>query len=208
MIKFDELEIDALQELMNIAFGQAASELSEVIDIKVHLSFPKLNIVNIEDLPDFINGNSCNYKSYGIVEQPYKGKISGVSFLLFPKGTEKDFLHIFHGDAFDNNLDILSETEKEVLSEVGNILISACVSKLFDILDSSVTYMPPVTALDKAFSKEFIKGKFEDNDFSISLETSFSLGDKNIKGFLFLINHESSAAPIKEALSKIFKEYI
>ena len=51
---FSEEEIDALQELMNIAFGQAAAELAEIIDISVVLSFPKLETVKIEALPDFI----------------------------------------------------------------------------------------------------------------------------------------------------------
>lgn len=48
-LQCDEVEI--LQEIMNIAFGQAAADLAEVIDIYVELSVPYIKILHATELP-------------------------------------------------------------------------------------------------------------------------------------------------------------
>ena len=40
----NELEKDALQEIMNISFGQAAADLSDVIDLYVTLTVPFIDV--------------------------------------------------------------------------------------------------------------------------------------------------------------------
>ena len=49
---FSEEEIAILQEIMNIAFGQSASDLAEVIDTHVVLAVPFIKIMQVPDLPD------------------------------------------------------------------------------------------------------------------------------------------------------------
>ena len=48
-------ETDLLQEIMNIAFGRAASDLAEYIDIFVILSVPHIKLLQAFDLPEYIN---------------------------------------------------------------------------------------------------------------------------------------------------------
>ncbi len=49
-------EIDILQEIMNIAFGTAAAELAEVINIFVELSVPFIRLIPADELPDIYQG--------------------------------------------------------------------------------------------------------------------------------------------------------
>ncbi|ADD68753.1 CheC, inhibitor of MCP methylation [Denitrovibrio acetiphilus DSM 12809] len=204
---FTEDEIDALQELMNIAFGQAAAELAEIIDISVKLSFPKLETVKVCDLPCKIADDTNNMSRFNIIEQVFRGKAGGIAYLLFPAGSEKDFISMFHMDGEENVNDIVMDVEREVLSEVGNILIGACVSKIFDLLQTSVVYAPPVTMIGHSFEEQFFKGRFSDNDFAIMLKTNFCLSEKKIEGFLFLVNSHSSVEPLKQALANLFESY-
>jgi len=204
---FNDEEIDALQELMNIAFGQAAAELAEIIDISVHLSFPKLNTIKISDLPEFIKNDINCLAKCNIVEQTYKGKAGGVAYLIFPYGTEKDFVSLFHEDDDDSENDMFIDIEREVLSEVGNILIGACVSKIFDLLKTPVSYSPPHTIIGHMFEEHFVKSRFSGDDFAIMLNTSFSLSEKSVEGFLFLISNQNSLEPLKKALADLFASY-
>lgn len=208
---FTEDETDALQELMNIAFGQAAAELAEIIDISVKLSFPKLEVVQISALPRFISGDihgseQCRIK-YNIIEQTFRGNTGGVAFLIFPHGSEKEFVSLFHADDGEGDHELFIDVEREVLSEVGNILIGACVSKIFDLLKTPVTYLPPHTVIGQQFEDKFFIGRFSGDDFAIMLKTSFSLSEKSVEGFLFLVSCQSSVEPLKQALSDLFESY-
>jgi len=204
---FTEEEIDALQELMNIAFGQAAAELAEIINISVELSFPDLKAVKVSELPEFIKNNIDNFTKCNIVEQSFRGAAAGVAYLFFPAGSEKEFVSLFHHDGDSADYDLLIDIEREVLSEVGNILIGACVSKIFDLLKTPVTYTPPHTVLGQRFEDHFIKGRFADKDFAIMLKTNFSLSERSVSGYLFLINCQSAVKPLKESLAKLFESY-
>lgn len=204
---FNDEETDALQELMNIAFGQAAAELAEIIDISVVLSFPKLNTVKVSELPLYISSNLPNVSKCNIVEQAFRGAAGGVAYLIFPAGTEGEFISLFHMDDTPSASDMFIDIEREVLSEVGNILIGACVSKIFDLLKTSVTYTPPHTMIGTSFNSQFIKGRFSGDDFAIMLKTSFRLSEKSVEGYLFLINSQSSVIPLKNALKELFESY-
>ncbi len=163
---------------MNIAFGQAAAELAEVIDISVTLSFPKLNIVKVCDLLTHISNDVHYVNKCNLVEQRFNGKAGGVAYLIFPPDTEKEFVSMFHMDEDDNDHEVFIDVEREVLSEVGNILIGACISKIFDLLKTSVTYAPPHTMIGHKFEDHLLKGCFTGDDYAIMLNTGFSLSEK------------------------------
>lgn len=205
---FNDEEIDALQELMNIGFGQAAAELAEIIDISVQLSFPKLNTVRIDELPAFISEDIHNISKCNIIEQTFRGNVGGVAFLIFPYGTEKEFVSLFHADEDDElEHELFIDVEREVLSEVGNILIGACVSKIFDLLKTPVNYTPPHTMIGQRFEDKLFKGRFSGDDFAIMLKTDFSLSQKSVEGFLFLVNCQSAVEPLKKAIAELFASY-
>jgi len=204
---FNEEEIDALQELMNIAFGQAAAELAEIIDISVVLSFPKLNAVRIDDLPTFIAEDLHDIAKCNIIEQSFRGTVGGVAFLIFPFGTEKEFVSLFHTEEDEQEQELFIDVEREVLSEVGNILIGACISKISDLLKTPVNYTPPHTMIGQRFDNKLFKGRFSGDDFAIMLNTSFSLNSKSVEGFLFLVNCQTAVQPLKKALAELFESY-
>jgi chemotaxis protein CheC len=200
---FTELEIDALQEVMNISFGRAAADLAEVIDIFIKLNIPNIKIIKVKELAGYINSEIKDFDTCSIVEQNYHGDFSGIAFLIFPYGIEKEFISYFHDSHIrEFESDELVELEKEVLMEVGNILIGACIGKIFELLNNSVTYLPPRAIIGDNFQDIFIKGHFHDNDVAITLKTYFSFEDRGVTGYMFLINNTDSLPYLKNALSK------
>lgn len=163
--------------------------------------------MRISELPFFISGDIHYINKCNIIEQAFKGEAGGVAFLIFPYGTEKDFVSMFHADQNEEDHELFIDVEREVLSEVGNILIGACVSKIFDLLKTSVTYTPTHTVIGHKFEDKFFRGRFSGDDFAIMLKTSFSLNEKSVEGFLFLVNCQSSVEPLKKALADLFESY-
>jgi chemotaxis protein CheC len=74
-----EEETDILQEIMNIAFGRAASDLAEYIDIFVILSVPFIKLLRSSDLPPYISAEIKDYDKVSLVEQNFWGKFKGSS---------------------------------------------------------------------------------------------------------------------------------
>lgn len=200
-----ELEIGILQEIMNIGFGRAAAELAEVIDIFITLQAPNIQIIKADKLAGYISTEIRGFTSCSIVEQPYLGKVKGLAFLIFPHGAEKEFLSYFQDKDIDSmQSDILIDLEKEVLMEVGNILIGACMGKIFEVLSGLVTFQPPRVIIGETFYDAYLKGEFSKEDHAIIMKTGFSFEDRDVQGYLFLVNRAESGPELKRALEEFW----
>jgi len=56
MYELDEFQKDALRELGNLGSGKASSELSELINSKVNLEVPFVDLVPTKNVPDLVGG--------------------------------------------------------------------------------------------------------------------------------------------------------
>jgi chemotaxis protein CheC len=197
------LEIDALQEIMNISFGSAAADLSDIIDIFIQLNVPEIRILQVPRLAEYIKNEIRDFDICSIVEQKYSGDFHGLAFLIFPFGVERELISYFENtDIKTIESDELIELEKEVLMEIGNILIGACISRVFELLRSNATFFPPRTIVGDKFQKLFLKNHFSDSDIAMTMKTNFSFQDRNASGYLFLVNSQDSIAYLKKALAE------
>ena len=141
---FSELELDALKEFINISFGRAAGELSEIMNLHVMLNVPDVAILQAGEVGSFIGGDIKDRNDYSIVEQFFIGNFKGVTFLVLPYNEGKRLMNIFsdYDDSIIESygLDVL---QQETLIEIGNIIIGACVGSFAELLKGSVSYFPP-----------------------------------------------------------------
>lgn len=200
-------EKDILQEIMNIAFGNATAELAEVIDIYVVLNVPDIKAIGIGDLPEYIEEEIELKGESSIVEQKFWGDFSGSGLLIFPNRTSKDLVSVLDNtinEAFDRPLAIL---EQEMLIEIGNILIGACVGKVANLLDTFVTYSPPQAISQAGESKTSIVESFDTNQSAIIMKTVFEFEEKNIDGYLLIITNSKSIDWLRTALDNFMESY-
>jgi len=204
---FADEEKDILQEVMNIAFGQASAELAEVIDIFVVLSVPDIHVLKGSELPGYLCKELKPATTINIIEQSFLGKFSGQALLIFPVGAEQELLTLFTQDQELNTQDIDIDTlEVETLLEVGNILIGACIGKIAELLDDVVTYDPPhLTAKDLCL--EGCDSPVPAESFAISIRTMFRFEQQNVEGYLFLIANQGSIAWLKKALMTFLESF-
>lgn len=85
-------EQELLQEIMNIAFGKAAADLAEVIDIFVVLSVPEVRVVASEELNAYLLATLGNLEQINLVEQDFWGEFNGGSYLVLPAGAAQDLV--------------------------------------------------------------------------------------------------------------------
>lgn len=201
-------ERDILQEIMNIAFGKAAADLAEVVNIFVVLSVPDIRIVAAADLPDYIRAEFSEFGNISIVEQNFWGEFRGNALLIFPSDSGKELISLL-GDG--NPVSFESQAsdflENETLMEVGNILIGACVGKVAELLKDMVTYSPPRVIIENHPSVSMPDTLFDPENSAIILKTVFCFNERDVNGFLFLITSHNSVAWLKKALADFMEQY-
>jgi len=203
-----EEEVEILQEIMNISFGQSAADLADVIDTHVVLSIPFIDILDVPELPDYIRSHVKDYKNINIVEQKFWGKFRGDALLIFSSGAGKELMSMLQTESNTivgtDPFDIL---ERETLMEVGNILIGACVGKLSELLRDVVTYTPPLVIVEKDYREAISNGHYDEDKTAIILKTDFRFDEGDVSGFLFLVTSNDSLRWLKNALRTFIEQY-
>ena len=183
--KLSELENDALAEIINIGMGRAADSLSQMVSEEVSLSVPMLNVISGQDALGEID--KLTDGDISGVTQDFNGILSGRAMLLFPEEQSMNLVRLLLREEVP--LEMMSELEKEALTEVGNIILNACFGTVANTLTFELDSTLPL----------FVQGKshalFDEDIQSHSvllIQVDFALPSKNIKGFLtFLMDINS-----------------
>ena len=205
LISAEEKEI--LQEVMNIAFGKAAADLAEVINIFVVLSVPHVEMLSARELPDYLKNQVSGYDTISILEQNFWGDFKGSAFMIFDANAGKELISLFGEEEESSGFQSMDALEQETLMEVGNILIGACVGKLAELLGDNVTYSPPRVITGNSPSNAIPADTFEKDSSAIVLKTVFCFNERNVEGFLFLVTSHDSIVWLKKALAIFMEQY-
>ncbi|MBW1892228.1 MAG: chemotaxis protein CheC [Deltaproteobacteria bacterium] len=201
-------ERDILQELMNIAFGNATADLAEVIDIYVKLSVPNIQLVEINALSAYLKDAINSDSKSSIVEQRFWGSFKGSGLLVFPSGSGIDLLALLNEKETDNSDNIpMDLIEKGGLLEISNILIGACVGKFSELLGTFVTYSPPQVFHGNSSECESFIQNFDPSQTAIVMKTVFDFQDKNVGGFLLILTSYESLDWLRKALHDFLDSY-
>ena len=204
----DDEEIEVLTEIMNIAFGQAASDLAEVIDIHVVLSVPFIKILQATELPEYIKKEIQDISNISIIEQEFLGKFKGSALMVFPSSSGRELIGLFElGEDMPLESDPIETLGRETLMEVGNILIGACIGKLTELLKDNVTFSPPRIILHNHPIDTIPENQLRSNNSAIVLKTVFSFDKGDVNGFLFLVTSHESIQWLREALQNFIEQY-
>ncbi len=204
---FSDEEKDILQEIMNIAFGNATADLASIIDIYVVLSIPDIKVIRSGDLPEYINKTIYKFDETNIVEQKFWGDFKGSALLVFPQTEGAEIIDILN-ESKDDNIRLKEVShENEILMELGNILIGACVGKFSDLLNTFVTYSPPQVMKDSKKNKKSLIELIDSDQVAIVMKTVFEFEKQNINGFLLILTNEQSVKWLRKALNDFLDSY-
>ena len=205
--KFSSDEAAILQEVMNIAFGKASADLARVIDIRVVLNVPHVELIGADGLLQRIKEETKVYDALSIIEQNFWGKLIGSALLAFPSSAKEGLISLFD----DEGGEVSPLLEKETLLEVGNILIGACVGKVAELLGDMVSFSPPrlnshvvISNLSKEAVSKHLAGA---GKIAVLMKTVFHFEDKDISGFLFLVANQDSMEWLETALNNFMKNF-
>ena len=175
---------DALIELLNIGFGRAAASLSELTGHRVLLEVPHVSIHPIADLNKALQLVLSD--EVASVHQIFSGPVAGDALLVLDHlaaGMLKELLT--NEPALPLPIDA---TGREVLTEVGNILLNACLGTFGNILNVQVTFSVPHLDLDtlQQVMQSLLVNR-EGLRYALVVHAGFKLRDAEVTGYLVIV---------------------
>jgi chemotaxis protein CheC len=201
-INLTEDERDCLQELMNVAYGSATAAITEILDAFATLSIPNINIINADELNQYLSAE-LDFKVEHIISlQQINGVICGENMFVIDKESAKNIAYKFGLEEDEVN----DEEIIDVILEITNILSSSTISKLAEDMEASVSFSAPT--IKKITSIDQLKNLFISRYKKvITISTELKFEDLDIKGELFIFTTDNSILFIKEKLNKMLDEF-
>jgi chemotaxis protein CheC len=181
--------LDAFKEIGNIGAGHAATALSQMIQLTVDLSIPKLIIFPLNSSSEFPMVNSQTVASLFF---SMSGELNGTTLIFFPLNALSEFIQTFLKVSPENPQN-LSELQKSALQEIGNILTGAYLRALSNFLNIKILHS--VSQLKFDMEDALLESLITDLDYQESMglliESQLKIIQKsfNIK-FYFIPNKD------------------
>jgi chemotaxis protein CheC len=129
-VALNEIELDALTEVVNVGVSRAASSLRTLVGSEVLLSVPAVDILTSERAAQLIGEREAG--TLVAVHQSFDGDISGGALLIFPETNSLELVRAIAGG--DLPLEDIIALEQEALAETGNIILNGCLATIANML--------------------------------------------------------------------------
>jgi chemotaxis protein CheC len=184
MKELSVLQKDALVELLNVAFGRAAASLSKLTGHRVQLEVPQVTMCPIDELSEqlrpMVEGDLAT------VHQIFSGSVVGDALLILDgrsAGILKELLT--NEPAMPLEIDA---SAREVVTEVGNILLNACLGTFGNVLKVQVSFSVPhltLESLDGVMSS--IAVGHEGLRYALVVHAAFRLRGSSLIGYVVIV---------------------
>lgn len=203
-IQITDMHLDVLKEIGNIGAAHAATSLSQLMNQKVDMHVPSVELVTFDEMFDMAGG--ADEMVAGIYLR-IDGDLSGSMFFMLPIASANRFIQVLTGETtFDFNTPPFSEIGVSSMQELGNILSGSYLSALSDF--TGLKIYPTVPSLSVDMVGAIISfGLIEVSHYSdevIVINTEIhgegALEDERIHGHFFLLPDPSSYTTIFRSL--------
>ena len=183
-MELTQVQQDALIELLNIGFGRAAASLSQLTGHRVVLEVPEVSVHPISDLSSALRVVVAD--QIASVHQIFSGPVAGDALLILDHkaaGLLKELLT--DEPALPLKFDA---SGREVLTEVGNILLNACLGTFGNVLKVQVTFSVPhlnLETLNEVLQSLLINR--EGLRYALVVHAGFRVRDTELTGYLVIV---------------------
>jgi chemotaxis protein CheC len=189
-------QIDALQEMINIGVGRAASVLNEMLESHISLQVPYIKIFSPSELTEELE-HRLGPIQLSAVRLMFTGSLSGNAQLVFPTDSASKLVSLLTQDELDS-LD-LDSLKIGTLSEIGNIVINGVMGSISNLLGQHFNYSLPIY-IEDTVDHLLTWSEFDPNLVILLAQARFSVESMHIQGDIILIFTVSSFDSLIDSL--------
>lgn len=181
-----DIEFDVLTEIGNIGAGNATTALSKLINARIDMHVPKVDLLGFSELAEIVGGAETLVA--GILLS-LEGDVDGMMLFVLESSAAHLLVDQLMGCQSTGADGGFSEMEQSALMEIGNIIAGAYLSSISTLTNMLITSSVPYLAVDMAgaiLSVPAIEfGKLGDK--ALLIESQFKDLDVDISGYFILI---------------------
>lgn len=193
-LDFSSMQLDAIKEVGNIGIGNAATALSTMINKKVDMAVPSVNIIPLKSLLESMYGKEV------VIGTTVKalGDAPGNILFILKKDTASEIIETLTGMKDDD----FGELGQSVLCEIGNIISCSYMNAISEFTNLVITASPPKLTFDTMHT--LLKDNFEEAGQSgesvLDIETKFLQDSQEISGHFYFIPEPGALEKILNTL--------
>jgi chemotaxis protein CheC len=190
-------QTDALQEVMNIAMGQAGDSLARVLDAFIALSVPRIRTLDVKNLPSAAVEMVGDNTEVTAVRQAFYDDLTGEAIVVFGKEGCHDLADLM---GYDSKLD--QNSERELLLDVANIMVGAILRGITELLGTQLSFSPPSVMAEGRPVDSIMNPSDLPWSHALMLEVNYSMEQRAFKSHLFILLAEDAVEALRAAVDR------
>jgi chemotaxis protein CheC len=192
-VTLDELERDALTELVNIGVSRAAASLRKMVGKQVMLSVPSVEVVSQTAAAALLGQRESD--ELVAIRQEFDGAFAGKALLIFPESNSLELVRSIVGDGVA--ADEVAALKDEALAETGNVILNGCLGTIANMLNQSLQMSLPRVLYGDGRVLFDVADTPEHDGLVLFLYINFSVRDRDIRGYIAMIMDLPSLAHLQ-----------
>jgi chemotaxis protein CheC len=209
-IDLTEDQYEMLKEVVNLAMGQAGSDLASILNSFVDLSVPDIQIVKAEKLAEKVLQESVfgETEKVTLLRQTFYNAafMEGEAIVIFNDETRQRFSEIL---GISNQMNLVEEMD--FMLELSNLMVGACLNSIStQLFNKGMTFSPPELLSEhkelRIVAYETFKRRNLKWDYTLLSKITFNLREKSFKSDLLIFISEAAIKAINKSLDKLLSE--
>jgi chemotaxis protein CheC len=183
-MQLNNVQHDALVELLNIGFGRAGASLSRLTGHRVLLEVPQVSIHPINQLHGFLD--KVVEDEVASVHQIFSGPVAGDALLMLDPVAASALKELLTSEpALPLALDA---STREVLTEVGNIVLNACLGTFGNLLHLKIGFsVPDINVATVKAVLDSLESAQDGFRYALVVTAGFRLRNAEVTGYVVIV---------------------
>jgi len=200
-IVLDELEVDALTELVNLGISRAATSLADMVREEVTLTVPRVALLSRDEAIETLGERES--KNLVAVHQTFDGDITGRALLIFPEAKSLELVRAIVGGEL--SIEEIIELEQEALAETGNVILNGCLATIANQLERNLRISLPEVLHGESSHFFNLAPPPEPGDTVMLIYIDFSVRHRDIQGYIAMLLDMPSIAALRVLIQDLIR---
>lgn len=175
------MEVDSIGEIMNISLGSSATTVSTLLDQRVNITTPRVNIVTAQEF------EFKGLEPAVAVEINYVSGLDGKNVMVLKESDVRIIVGLLLQTEYSEEDFVLDEMSLGAICEVMNQMMGASSTALSQLLNRPINISPPDSfKIDNA--EQFKKKYFSDDEPIVTIHFNLMIGELTNSEFISIMS--------------------
>jgi chemotaxis protein CheY-P-specific phosphatase CheC len=186
-IDLDEDLRDAIQEVTNIAVGEAADKIARSFSTFVNIPIPRVHLLDAADVTMALTAIEGSARVTAVTQPFFGNGISGEALLMFTDASMGELSQLMGYQVTTDD-----HQQVELVLEMASLLNGSCIHGICSQLDINVLLKHPELLGQHTSLNDILSQSVFPWDQTLAIELNYAFEDYSITCDLIILFHESS----------------